>query len=474
MAVYLRYGQHWLDVPDRGIPARIETLTGRCHLLRHGFLSIVALEKINSNGMPGEPKRSGTHSPGSSRTQKASDAQTGRPPKMHLNELPSGYQIFSVKLPPIGSYWFAYGSHIEGGSVLSNGRLRIVVLCCTALAALVLPSTQCHAHAVLLLEEPYGFFGTIIPTGHNAIYFEQICAETPLKLRHCKAGELGAVVTRDPDVGGYDWVAIPLLPYLYSVENPAEVPAVADRKSVWRMRHRYHETHLRTLGEKVAPGNLFKGGWALLVGMAYERRIYAFSFETTAEQDDALIARMNASKNRTHFDFLYNNCSDFARLVLNMYFPRTFHREIFSDAGITTPKAIAHQLVKYARKHPELELSVFEIPQVPGYRRQSRANKSVTESLATTGYVVPIALASPYVAGGLFVDYLVRGKHHVIPRNPKRLSPDSLTAMTIPASSAPALVGIGTQAPAWASVSAEIKETASNNSGATEASLSRE
>ena len=78
------------------------------------------------------------------------------------------------------------------------------------------------------------------------------------------------------------------------------------------------------------------------------------------------------------------------------------------------------------------------------------------------------------LAGGLFVDYLVRGKHHVIPRNPKRLSPDSLTAMTIPASSAPALVGIGTQAPAWASVSAEIKETASNNSGATEASLSRE
>jgi len=27
-----------------------------------------------------------------------------------------------------------------------------------------------HAQAALLMEEPYGIFGTLNPTGHNAIY----------------------------------------------------------------------------------------------------------------------------------------------------------------------------------------------------------------------------------------------------------------------------------------------------------------
>ena len=71
----------------------------------------------------------------------------------------------------------------------------------------------------LLMEEPYGFFGTVNPTGHNAIYFERICAETPVKLRRCRAGEMGAVISRYEGIDGYDWVAIPLIPYLYSVEN---------------------------------------------------------------------------------------------------------------------------------------------------------------------------------------------------------------------------------------------------------------
>ncbi len=74
------------------------------------------------------------------------------------------------------------------------------------------------------MEEPYGFFGTLNPTGHNAIYFERICAETPVKLRRCQPGELGAVIARYQGIDGYDWVAIPLIPYLYSVENAADVP----------------------------------------------------------------------------------------------------------------------------------------------------------------------------------------------------------------------------------------------------------
>ncbi len=347
-----------------------------------------------------------------------------------------------------------------------------------ALLILVLPALICpccRAQAALLMEEPYGFFGSVNPTGHNAIYFARICAETPIQLRRCRAGELGAVISRYQGVAGYDWVAIPLVPYLYSVENASKVPARVDRETVRRLRNRYHEAHLLSLGENLQPGNLVHGGWTQLIGLSYERRIYAFRFETTEEQDDALIARMNQGPNRTRFNLLFDNCSDFARRTLDLYFPGTFKRSVFPDAGMTTPRQLAYKLERYARQHPETQLEIFEIPQIPGYRRQSRSNKSIAESLSTTGYAVPIALLNPYLAGGLFVDYVVRGRYHLIPRNPQLLAPDKLWALTAPVRAEQNPLSAGAQAPgAAAGGSAEADETAAGNSGLTEIKVAHE
>ncbi|HEU5352419.1 MAG TPA: hypothetical protein VFU55_12560 [Terracidiphilus sp.] len=305
-----------------------------------------------------------------------------------------------------------------------------------ALVALAVLSFLCPhsgAQAALLMEQPYGFFGALNPTGHTAIYFERVCAETPVKLRRCRPGELGAVISRYQGMGGYDWVAIPLIPYLYSVENASEVPSHATHAQVKRLRDRYHEEHLLSLGEKISRGNFFHGGWSELVGVSYQRRIYAYRFQTTQAQDDTFIARMNAEPNDSHFQLLFNNCSDFARSVLDEYFPRTFGRSIFPDAGMTTPKQITYKLVRYAKKHPETNLRVYEIPQIPGSRRMSRGNKDISESLVTTAYAIPIVIVNPYLAGGLFVDYLVRGRHHLIPRHPQMLGPQDMAALTAPA-----------------------------------------
>ncbi len=292
---------------------------------------------------------------------------------------------------------------------------------------------RAHAQAALLMEEPYGFFGALNPTGHNAIYFNRICADTPVKLRRCYPGEPGVVIARYQGIDGYDWVAIPLIPYLYAVENPAEVPVHVDRKIVDQLRNRYYERHLiNLLGPGVPPGDLIRGGWTQLVGAAYERRIFAFRFNTTPEQDDALIARLNDSANRTQFDLLFSNCADFARVILNSYFPHSFRRSIFPDAGMTTPKQIAYKLKRYGRKHPDLGLQVFEIPQVPGYRRLSHANKSIDESFVTTVYAIPITILNPYVTCALVVDYLMRGEYHLIPKHPEVLGPETLTALTLP------------------------------------------
>jgi len=359
--------------------------------------------------------------------------------------------------------------------MLSKQILRIAAFVFFLLVAFVTFPVSGRAQAALLMEEPYGFFGSVNPTGHNAIYFERICAETPTRLRRCQSGELGAVISRYQGINGYDWVAIPLLPYLYSVEQASDVPARVNREAVSRMRSHYREAHLLTLGEGLQPGNFVHGGWAQLVGISYERRIYAFRFETSEAQDDALIALMNNGENRTRFNLLFNNCSDFARFTLNFYFPGTFKRSVFPDAGMTTPKQLAYKLERYARKHPETRLTIFEIPQIPGYRRLSRSNKSIAESLTTTVYAVPLAVLNPYIAGGLFVDYLVRGRYHLIPRNPEQLAPDNLFALTTSADAAENPLSAGMQAPSAAEdASAETSVTARVDPGLTEMKVAHE
>jgi hypothetical protein len=342
------------------------------------------------------------------------------------------------------------GTHLNSGELVSAMRsLRITAFALIVSAAL--GGLRAHAQAALLMEEPYGFFGALNPTGHNAIYFDRICADTPTRLRRCGPGEMGAVIARYQGIDGYDWVAIPLIPYLYAVENPAAVPERVNRQMVDQMRSRYHETHLEDLGDHVPPGNFLHGGWTQLIGAAYERRIYALRFNTTPEQDDALIDRLNDSPNHTQFNLLFSNCADFARVILNSYFPHTFGRSIFPDAGLTTPKQIGYKLVRYGHKHPDLELEVFEIPQVPGYRRMSHSNKNIDESFITTVYAIPITILNPYVTGALLVDFLVRGEYHTIPRHPDVLGPDSLTELTIPGLAGQNRAIAGTQEPDAAS-----------------------
>lgn len=170
-------------------------------------------------------------------------------------------------------------------------------------------------------------------------------------------------------------------------------------------------------------------GWNQLVGAAYERRIYALRFETTAEQDDALIARMNDSQNLPHFNFLSRNCADFVSGILNFYFPGAFKRRILPDAGITMPRQTAYQLERYARRHPEIHLQLMEIPQIPGYRRVSGRSKSVAGSLVLSGDVIPLALLDPYIAAGVIADYLIWGRYPLARHHPQVLTPQTMAIL---------------------------------------------
>src|ERR1700685_4382966 len=98
-----------------------------------------------------------------------------------------------------------------------------------ALASGLSPRAQASS-ATLLMEEPYGKLGFFTATGHAAVYLSGECVETSGNLRSCAPGECGAVVSRYDGGHGYDWVAVPLIPYLYAVDKPEDIPLFADPK----------------------------------------------------------------------------------------------------------------------------------------------------------------------------------------------------------------------------------------------------
>src|SRR5579863_8367489 len=110
------------------------------------------------------------------------------------------------------------------------------------------------ASATLLVEEPYGRLGFFTATGHAAVYLSGVCADSPLILRPCAPGESGIVISRYDGVSGYDWVAIPLIPYLYAVDRPEEIPLFADARMVLQLRDRYRRQHLRGVAPDKADG----------------------------------------------------------------------------------------------------------------------------------------------------------------------------------------------------------------------------
>jgi len=142
------------------------------------------------------------------------------------------------------------------------------------------------ASATLLIEEPYGKLGFFTATGHAAVYLSGVCAQTPLILRPCALGESGVVLSRYDGVGGYDWIAIPLIPYFYAVERPEDVPLFADAKIVAFLRDRYRRKYLMDVVPDLPNGETPGGNWYELVGSSYDRTTYGFEIETSTERDE--------------------------------------------------------------------------------------------------------------------------------------------------------------------------------------------
>ncbi len=269
---------------------------------------------------------------------------------------------------------------------------------------------KASASATLLLEEPYGRLGFFTATGHAAVYLSGVCAQTPLILRRCAPGELGVVLSRYDGVAGYDWIAIPLVPYFYAVDHPDDVPLFADAKIVACLRDRYRRTHLQDIAPDLLNGETPGGNWYELVGASYDRTIYGLQIETSTQQDEALILKLNSSPNRSHFHILTRNCADFAKTIINLYEPKALHRSYIADLGISTPKQMARSLIHFSATHRELSVSHFIIPQVPGSIARSRpVHRVIGSFFKSKKYIAPIFVIDPIAGACVAAAYFATG-----------------------------------------------------------------
>ncbi|HEY4009469.1 MAG TPA: hypothetical protein VGM11_04915 [Acidobacteriaceae bacterium] len=322
---------------------------------------------------------------------------------------------------------------------------------CAASAALLLAGRALPARAEvsLLLEQPYGGLGVVNPTGHAALYFDHICAATPIELRPCRPGELGAVISRYDGIDHRDWVAIPLVAYLYAVESPADIPTTMNRAEEVRLRDQYRRRELESVAPDLPDGGTPGGNWYELVGSAYDRAIYGFSVATTAEQDASLMAMFNDRRNVERYNGAFRNCADFARTTINHIYPHAIRRNFIADFGLTTPKQVARGLSHYAHKHPGVDFHVFRVPQVPGSIWRSYGIQGVTESLIKR-YGVPLVVLSPVATGVVFVAYLGHGRFDmprdapVLDLRQRALNVDTTTTAEAATQAAPAMLPLPT------------------------------
>ena len=228
--------------------------------------------------------------------------------------------------------------------------LRALFFC----AILVAAATPAHARIALVVGEPFGSFGTMMPVGHASIYLDNLCAASPTQLRSCRPGEFGVVLSRYHDLRtrNLDWLAIPASIFFYGVADPGQVPTFVTPSFAAELRETYRQANLLD----VVPNRIDRhgairpsryGDWEESIGATFDRRLLVYSIATTLQQDAGILATLNSDPNRRRYTLRRANCADFAADLLSMVLPEQhpsiLGRNVFADFDMTTPKNLARR-----------------------------------------------------------------------------------------------------------------------------------
>lgn len=251
-------------------------------------------------------------------------------------------------------------------------------------------------------------------SGHSAVYISRACPETPVKLRLCRPGEEGSVISNYTTLGEdkpYEWNAVTLSMYLYGVEDPSNRPLFGSPKVKRALEERYRGKYLVaycTTHTCLASG---KAEWREMVAATISRSVYIFIVKTTAEQDERLIEDLNSEPNVNHFNGVTRNCATFARHIMDTYFPGSTKPDYINDFGMTSPKAIARSFSHYAAKHPEMEFRILHFAQIPGtYRRSSECRDGTEQLYHSKKLLVPMAIFAYHELPAAVGAYVLMGR----------------------------------------------------------------
>jgi hypothetical protein len=254
----------------------------------------------------------------------------------------------------------------------------------------------------------------ITGSGHTAVYFSHICPESPVKLRLCRPGEEGSVMSNYLNLGEdqpYEWNIIPLSMYVYGVEDPRNRPLLSLGKVKTGLEERYREKYLADYCVTDSCKTSDKAEWRIMAGAELIRSMYIFLVETTEQQDLDIIAKYNAAPNENHFNGATRNCADFTKAVVDEYFPHSAHRDWLNDFGMTSPKAVARSFSHYAVSHPEMEFRVLHFSQLPGTIKRSTEAHSGTEQLYhSKKLLVPMIIFADHELAVVTASYLLTGR----------------------------------------------------------------
>jgi hypothetical protein len=295
------------------------------------------------------------------------------------------------------------------GQVISAANFFLSVL----VTFLACPRVQANV-GVVLNESLNESMDRITGTGHTALYFSNICADSPLKLRLCRPGELGSVMSTYINIGEdhpYEWNIVPLSIYLYGVEDPQNRPIFGSGQVKHLLEERYREKYLSEYCETTSCRTGSKSEWREMVAATMIRSVYIFAVDTTVEQDEKLIAEFNNLPNKNNFNGVTRNCADFTRGVINFYFPHAVHRDYLNDFGIESPKAVARTFAHYALHHPESNFRVMHFAQVPGTIKRSSEVRAGTEQLyRSKKLLIPMVLFADHALPFIAASYLLTGR----------------------------------------------------------------
>ncbi len=290
-------------------------------------------------------------------------------------------------------------------------RASFKVCVCLFFIALVALAPAACADVAILLEEPYSLDGSLAGTGHSAVYLSNICADSPMQLRRCNPGEFGIVLSRYHHLAGYDWAAIPLVAYLYAVDTPKDIPLFVDPKLAWFLRNQYRRAHFADIVPDPPTAKPDTSDWYQLIGSAFDRTLYGFQLPTSPEDDDRLIAKFNSGQNKQAYKLVTDNCADFVHDVVTFYYPDSVWRSKLGDLGVMTPKQAAKSFSQFAKRNPQLQLTRFFVPQVPGTVKRSKPVHGLVDGVFhAKKYFLPLAVFQPFVAGGVATVYYFGGR----------------------------------------------------------------